>query len=315
MRALRFRDRPANSRALMLAGCLAAASGASWAQAGPALDFWPMSAGVHPVIDGQVTWPLPASPGVPANAEWARANAVLNDQGDGTYRAQWQRDWVATSVNTGNQAAYGGVTLFVMHDIWGYRTQEPADYNTFSFTFAGNNVTAWIFANGDEPNDAAWIDRSGIGRPAIADVGFLVRLNNDPATDRQWFPGNPEPGDPGWNWNQFYGFFGRAGFNDSAFAAGLPLSVNGQPNEVYELALYGAAFPGAGPGGFVPCVTTITVMVMDPKAGEPAVPIPVEVKVFGPGHVNAVPEPGTYAMFLAGLGLLSGIARRRKDRA
>jgi hypothetical protein len=31
--------------------------------------------------------------------------------------------------------------------------------------------------------------------------------------------------------------------------------------------------------------------------------------------VTAVPEPETYAMLLAGLGLMGAIARRRKDKA
>lgn len=38
-----------------------------------------------------------------------------------------------------------------------------------------------------------------------------------------------------------------------------------------------------------------------------------EVGYHGVLTVTAVPEPGTYAMLLAGLGLMGGIARRRKQ--
>jgi hypothetical protein len=286
------------------------------AQAQANLAFNPMPAGINPVIDGAVTQPLPASPGAAAGAEWSSSNVSFNNQQDGTYRAEWQRDWAATSVQTGNQSTYNGVTLFVQHDLWGYTTHEAADYNVFEFALGNLSVKAWVFASGDDANDAGWIGHSGLGYNQVDDRGFIVRLNGNPATDIHWLPGDPEPGDAGWNWNTTYGFFGRAGFNDSAFATGQPLSVNGLPNEVYEVALFGGTglWSAASGGGFIPCTTTINLTVTDPKNGSPA--LPLQTKVQGFAHVMAapVPEPSSWAMAIAGLGLVGAMGRLRRQR-
>lgn len=270
-------------------------------------NFAPMHASVHPVIDGAVTFPLPASLAAPHGAEWSIANNIVNLQNDGTFRAEWQANWVATS-STDNQAMYPGVTLFDMHDLWGYTTQELADYNTFEYRLGQTTLKAWVFANADEPNDATWIGNSGLGYANVVDEGFIVRLNNNPATDIHWLPGMPEPGDAAWVWNTYYGFFGSAGFNDSAFQAGLPLSVNGAANEVYEVALYGQALPWiqVSGGGFTPCVTTVIRTVSDPKNGNPS--LTIEIKVDGPGHVNVIPEPA--GIVLLGLGGFAVLPRR-----
>lgn len=258
-------------------------------------DFLPMPSETNR-IDGQVTFP----------AEWSSASSIVNQQGTGTYHAENQQNWLAFS-SSGNSNTYLGTTAFILHDIWGATTSELADYNTFEFTLNSQTVKLWIFANDDEANDFSWIGNSGLGYTSIDDRGFLVRLNGNPSSDRHWLPGDPEPGDPGWVWNTYYGVFGAAGFNDSAFDNGLPLSVNGQPNEVYELALYGGtpSAPGGPLGSFTPCSTTLAIKVSDPKGGNPS---QVQLTMInGSAHIVAqiVPEPASYALLgLAGLALL-----------
>jgi hypothetical protein len=265
------------------------------------LNFYAMPADINPIIDGTVT----------TFNEWSSANSVYNLQNTGTYYAENQQDWVAKS-SLDNTQLYPGTTAFILHDLWGYTTSELADYNTFEFSFAGQKVKAWIFANGDESNDATWIGNSGLGRDTVDDRGFIVRLNDNPLLDRQWFPGDPEPGDSGWDWTNFYGFFGKAGFNDSAFQKGLPKAVDGADNEVYELALYGGTTgsPGGPLGVFTPCQTTLTISISDPCAGDPT---QVQVVLIdGDAHINAVPEPSAFALLACGLLGTAGMAWLRR---
>lgn len=262
------------------------------------VNWWPMQSGANPVMDGQAA---------PPQGEWTAANASLNLQGDGTFRAQWQRDWIATSSSL-NQLQYLGVTLFDMHDLWGYATSDTADYNTFEYTLGNTTVRGWVFANGDQLDDSSWIGNSQLGYNSVDDRGFIVRLNNNSATDFHWLPGMPEPGDPLWNWDNSYGFFGWAGFNNSTFTQNLPLNGGGPPGEVYEVALYGQSqvwLSATGGSGFTPCVTTIIRSVSDPKNGDPA--LPIETKIFGPGHVNIIPGPGGVAMLA-----FAALLRRRR---
>lgn len=307
MDAPRLRSGAATKRIAHVIGIIGSALLCTSAAGQDDIDWWPMQQGVHPVIDGRAA---------PPPGEWAAANWALNRQGDGTFRAQWQRGWLATSSSL-NQVQYPGVTLFNMHDLWGYLTSDTADYNTFEYTLGGTSVRGWVFANGDEPNDASWIGNSELGYSSVDDRGFIVRLNDDPATDFHWLPGMPEPGDPLWNWDNTYGFFGAAGFNNSTFTENLPLNGGGPPGEVYEVGLYGGAQVwldavggggGGGDGAFVPCETTIRIKIKDPHYGDP--PKELVIKIAGPMHVNLVPTPTTVALFsLAGIG--AAIRRRR----
>jgi hypothetical protein len=221
----------------------------------------------------------------------------------GTIYKQNQVNWIATSVQTGNQAMYPGVTLFELHNFWAATTLEAADYNIFSYPYQGHTVTAWVFMPVDEPDDSFWLPRSqglelshlipeGSGANQIVDVGFVVRLDNDPTTDRHWFPGMPEPGDPGWVWLDWYGFFGRAGYNDSGWVTGT--------HEVYEVAIHPPFGPPPPPPPPPPpelkrCWTIEWVpIIKDPHNGSVSGYAPVIV-FLGPGHVdrpiNPVPPP------------------------
>jgi hypothetical protein len=202
------------------------------------LNFVPTS--VDPIVnssDGQVTF----------DAEWASASAKLDINNEGTVYAQAKFNWLATSPSW-NSVIYPGVTAFVLHDISKFVTQEMDDYNVFHFTHqCGLKVTVWVLANGDALDDSSWLPGSGLedsslipegaGPNKIIDTGFIVRLGDNPSSDRHWFPGMPEPGDPTFNWFDWYGVFGTSGFNDSAFQHHLPYSVPGS-NEIYELAIH-----------------------------------------------------------------------------
>lgn len=121
---------------------------------------------------------------------------------------------------------------------------------------SGVTISVWVFADPDEPNDSFWLPLSGLGYSTIDDRGFLVRKNNNPATDVQWFPGQPEPGDPGWNWNTYYGVFASAYTRDGWSG-----------NEVYETVWYNTGnIPNQPP--IIPCWTSVWMGVADPKNGQ-----------------------------------------------
>lgn len=193
----------------------------------------------NPKIDGQFT----------NSQEWASARTQVRTfprGSEGTWYYQSRSNWRATS-SKGSTATIGGLTIFTLHDIWSSTTQEESDYNTFQLRFPNNRfsndlVTVWIFM-GEDAKDDSWIRNTRIGdnpryRNGIDDRGFLVRLNNDPTTDRLWVPGNPEPGDPDWNGADYHYVFAKATFNDTGRTVQGDTRYNPKGNnEVYELAL------------------------------------------------------------------------------
>ncbi|MFZ5915718.1 MAG: hypothetical protein ACOYZ7_02145 [Chloroflexota bacterium] len=202
-----------------------------------------------PIIDGMAT----------SFEEWAQAHHYPDEFSDGAYSnagyfyTQNKNDWNATS-SRGNSAILPGVTFFLAHDIWGqpdgllhmFRTPSDNHWNVAEITLPGGNIVeCWILAFGDAPDDSNWLSAAGLensslipegpGKNTIKDVGFIARLNHDPTTDRHWFPGDPEPGDPDWDDEQFYGCFGMWGFNDSFYTTGVdPDPAHSDENVVYE---------------------------------------------------------------------------------
>jgi hypothetical protein len=98
-----------------------------------------------------------------------------------------------------------------------------------------------------------------LGYANVDDRGFLVRKNNNPATDVQWLPGQPEPGDLGWNWDTYYGVFASSYTRDGWIG-----------NEVYEVAWHNTGNISGEPP-LDPCYTII-LGISDPKNGEPSQP-------------------------------------------
>lgn len=194
----------------------------------------------------------------------------------GYFYYQKRIDWEATSVTLGNTTTYPGPTAFIAHDIYGdpggafafFRVNNPFDWNYVRVERQDGSITeCWNFAGFtavptpphglanhlNEPDDGLWITAAGTlaasslipegpGADLLRDAGFIVRKDEDPSTDRHWFPGMAEPGDPAWDWDDFYGCFARAGFNASFFMTGDDASpdaaTHGDPNEVYEWAFH-----------------------------------------------------------------------------
>ncbi|MQY71972.1 hypothetical protein GH141_08605, partial [bacterium] len=198
--------------------------------------------------------------------EWAWAGRFPNWFNDGTYPNagffyhEHKHGWQAVS-SSGHTAFYPGVVYFLAHDIEGepppsnlsmFRQRDSNDWNVAEYTFEGINVKAWVFGGDDAEVDTAWIKLSdGLQESHLipevggnnlindAEASFIVRVYDDPTTDVHWFPGNPEPGDPGWDWSEYYGVFGSYGFNNSFYTTGLdPRAGYEGDNEVYEWAFY-----------------------------------------------------------------------------
>lgn len=197
----------------------------------------------------------------------------------GKFYYEKKTGWTATS-SSGGVTTYPGTTFFLAHDIYGaaaggfaaFRANDASDWNYVKVRRpSGAVVECWCFGGFaatptpphalgndlNEPDDGLWLaDAAGLGpsilipEPSatggptdlIDDVGFIVRLNGNPASDRHWFPGMPEPGDAGWDWDDFYGCFARAGFNSTFFDTGTDVpDSHSSPNEVYEWCFHGAA--------------------------------------------------------------------------
>lgn len=278
-----------------------------------------------PVMDGSFTTPQ----------EWANAGKVRDDLNVGWFYNQYTENW--HSSNT--------LSFFKMHafDDPGYGQLDTYDLNSFEFTFGANTVKTWVFEPGECPPDLdpLWLGEVGLGdyTSLLDDGGFLVRLNGDPLSDRIWRPGMAQPGDPGWDFTQYYGVFAFAGFDNSAFVQGYSDVV--EPRELYEWSitlnkdpLQGGVFgiPG-GPGNPVPpplCSLIWEFVTLErtddwkPSMGGWGIP-------GGPGwkeqhnfvnmgidpslHPIPIPEPATYGLAAgAALALLALGAKRRRSK-
>ena len=181
-----------------------------------------------PVMDGEFT----------TFKECRNANMMDDDLHVGILYYQNRENWTVNGIE------YPKLTLFCTHYFYdsGYGQLDTYDLNSWEITFKRHKIQLWVFLEGEHPdvNDWKWLDTVEIGADNYPDGiyddgGFLVRLDDDPNTDRQWFPGDPEPGDPNWDPNDFYGAFGKGGFNNSAYTK--YYSFESQPREIYEFSL------------------------------------------------------------------------------
>jgi hypothetical protein len=203
----------------------------------------------NPFIDGHATY----------FNEWKDADKLPDLMTDGVtpnagyYYVEYNLNWLATSLK-GNTTTIPGQTLFIAHDLNGNETgdlryfqiPENTDWNVMEIPTAYYTLTCWVLAQNNTLDDSSWLNASGLansrlipegsGNDLINDIGYIVRKNNDSLTDVHWFPGDPSPGDPGWDpnplTNKYYGCFGNWNFSDSFYTTGLDPSP--YPNEEYE---------------------------------------------------------------------------------
>lgn len=267
--------------------------------------------GVHPMIYGKCSF----------TPEWDSADYWINKENGkrGAICRQYQEDWVAESEKDISAAVYPGITLFEMHDFWDADSYECTDFNKFGWrvdptpTNPHFALTAWVFDTAcNETDDWQWLHnemaeglfesrlRNQSGDDLFDDRGFIVRLDNDPQTDVQWLPGDPEPGDLTWVWKDYHGFYGRFNFNETSRLFQVPwvndyMSVMnkmpgaGAPNEVYEFALHGG-IGGADSSAYQPCSHTFRYIDhYDPHlgCGTTGCPVYAYINVIdGPGHIG-----------------------------
>ena len=189
-------------------------------------DYYPLAL-EDPVVEGAFTTPN----------EYKGANKILDDFPAGYFYKEARQNWTVNGITYNNT-----VTLFNHHYFYdpGMGQLDAYDANSFMVKYGDVKLKTWVFLAGDNPplEDAVWLDIVGIGSanyPAGLndDGGFLVRLNDDPTTDRHWTTGMPKPGDPGWSFANFYGVFAAGGFNNSQFTMGYDPGVMA-PREMYE---------------------------------------------------------------------------------
>jgi len=184
------------------------------------------TAKVHPVIEGQFT----------SSKEYKKAKRIRDDLDVGDFFMESMGNWEV------NETAYAGtVTLFITHffDDPSYGQLDNYDLNSLEYYYGNTKVKVWVFLPGDEVDDPRWMSVVGLGdhipHPLNDDGGFLVRLNDDPTTDRIWLPGDPEPGDLDWDFADYYGVFAKGGFNNSAGTTGMSPVTDAR--EIYEFSI------------------------------------------------------------------------------
>jgi hypothetical protein len=328
-------------KTLRIAGIVAALSGTAFALGIPAdIPF----VTVDPRVDGADSFPGEWTDALITSDGFVDPTTGITPGG----RFYWENktDWMATS-SAGNTALYPGPTLFIAHDIFGaatglfasFRTNDPGDWNYVKIvTSAATTVECWNFggfsnpttpphvppSDLDAPDDGVWLpDAAGLGSSSlipegagpnlIVDVGFIVRLNEDPSTDRHWMPGFPEPGDPGWDWADYYGCFARAGFNKTFQTNGTDtVAAHDFEHEVYEWCFH-EALPVMPPP--LQCLEWRAELIDPPKRWVIFV-APDWFIHFGPPPVPAIPWAGLVALaaLLAGGGAWA-FGRRRPPRA
>ncbi|MCP3962499.1 MAG: hypothetical protein GY719_32050 [bacterium] len=195
----------------------------------------------HPVMDGAFTTP----------AEYSAANKVRDDLNVGWYYKEHVQNWTVNGVTYPNT-----ITFFDNHFFTdrGYGQLDLYDMNSWEFAWGDVAIEVWLFLEGNNPDqwDYLWLDLAGIGTVNYPsgfddDGGFLVRLNYDPSTDVRWLPGDPEPGDPAWSFEKYYGVFAKGGFNDSHYTNGY--STIRKRREIYEWSVTMNKIPGTGGNG------------------------------------------------------------------
>src|SRR5690349_20267711 len=196
-------------RELRLLG-LAAAVG--WMSATAAFGAFPPTAAYppaleDPVVDGSFT----------TKNEYKAANRVRDDLNVGWFYKEHRQNWTVKGVTYNNTITFFDTHLFTDK---GYGQLDKYDMNSWELAWGDVAIEVWVFLEGNNPDqyDYHWLDLSGIGLANYPhgfndDGGFLVRLNYDPSTDRRWMPGDPEPGDPDWDFAKYYGVFAKGGFN------------------------------------------------------------------------------------------------------
>ncbi len=196
------------------------------------------------------------------NPEWADAMRLpdsffFKDAGrSGFYYFERRDDWTATPyAPVDGGITYPGSTLFIAHDIIGssnpdnplhqFQVAEPHDWNSFTFPVPGGEAKIWVFNGENDDDDANWLPfaegliDSHLVDPLAVDMlddrGFVARLNGDPLSDVHWMETDPEPGDPGWVWEDWHYVFGRHTFGQSFQDVLLdPDPNNAVDHEVYE---------------------------------------------------------------------------------
>jgi len=277
-----------------------------------------------PVVDGAFSSPL----------EYASANIVRDDLDVGDFYKQHIEDWTVGGITYSNT-----ITFFDTHYFTdpGYGQLDGYDLNTFTFQWGGNLVESWVFLAGDNTPDEWWLEAVGLGNYTELndDGGFLVRLNNDPATDRIWKPGDPQPGDLGWDFADYYGVFAIGGFNNSAYTQGYN-SVLSDDREIYEWSITmnrtGGGIPGAdgdnpdAPGICDP-IWELQTKLREVKDWKPEMGgfgtwggpgwIPYEewVLMGWDDSMHPVPVPGSTVLAAIGIASVTGILRKRRNRA
>lgn len=214
-----------------------------WMVAGAAFGAFPPTAGYppaleNPVVDGSFT----------TRNEYRGANRVRDDRNVGWFYKEHRQNWTVKGKTYPSTITFFDTHLFTDPR---YGQLDMYDMNSWEYDWGDVAIEVWVFLAGNNPDvlDSTWLDLSGIGSANYPngfndDGGFLVRLNHNPATDRHWVPGDPEPGDPGWDFANYYGVFAKGGFDNSAFLNGyVPVSGN---REIYEWSVTMNTIPGTG---------------------------------------------------------------------
>lgn len=204
-------------------------------------DTYPPAA-EDPVADGMFT----------TVKEYIKANIVQDNLAVGNLYLEQRENWEV------NDITYPGITLFVNHYFYDpcYGQLDMYDLNSWKIAFKDRTVEIWVFLAGNHPDDIdwKWLDAVNIGTSNYPtgindDGGFLVRMDDDPNTDVQWRPGDPQPGDSDFNFADYHDAFGYGGFNNSAFNTGY--STVAENRETYEFVFN--INPGKPAGKLKPC--------------------------------------------------------------